>query len=87
MGSTERVHSRAVYTFWDLMGDVGGLHDALVIFASWVMSISTFFAGSGLDRYLVSNLFKVEPKEIQSSQISQIRNEHQKNRINIRKPA
>ena len=56
-------HSRAVYTFWDVMGDVGGLHDALVLLGEVFMTLVSLFTGSGLDRYLVKSLFKVNPRK------------------------
>jgi len=38
-----RVDSRTRYNVWDLLGDVGGLHDGLVIFfAIFVVPFSTF---------------------------------------------
>ena len=38
-----KVESRTRYSVWDLLGDVGGLHDGLVIFcAIFVVPFSTF---------------------------------------------
>lgn len=52
-----------MYTVWDLLGDAGGLHDALRLAGELVMGLATLFSGSGLDRYLVATLFKVDPKK------------------------
>ena len=61
------------------MGDVGGLHDALVLLGEVIMTVASFFTGSGLDRYLVASLFKVNSQ----------RNETKtnQNKIASRKPA
>ena len=45
------------------MGDVGGLHDALVLLGEVFMTLVSLFTGSGLDRYLVASLFKVNPRK------------------------
>ena len=48
---------RSTYTIWDFFGDLGGLNDFMKIVGSIVMSLYTYVVGSGLDRYLVENLF------------------------------
>ena len=51
--STNRVsHSRAIYSVWDFLGDVGGLFDMLRLLAEPILALSTLLFGSGLDRYL-----------------------------------
>ena len=37
-GSLEK-HSRTVYTFWDFLGDVGGLNDIMRLLGTWVVTV------------------------------------------------
>ena len=52
--------SRAIYTFWDLLGDVGGLYDMLKLLGQFFFTCVQLLFGSNLDRYLVLHLFKKE---------------------------
>ena len=45
------------------MGDIGGLFDAMKLLGHFLISFATFVAGSGLDRFLISQLFKFEKKK------------------------
>ena len=63
MSAHSNQHVRNVYTFWDFLGDIGGLHDALKLIGELFMAVVTMLSGSGLDRYLVESLFKVDPKK------------------------
>ena len=53
-------HERAIYTIFDLLGDIGGLSDILFKLGGILVWIISFLTGSGLDRLLVSSLFKQE---------------------------
>ena len=55
-------HKRSIYTFWDFLGDVGGLFDMLKILAKPVLVIAHVLLGTGLDQYLLSSIFKVQKK-------------------------
>ena len=52
-------HFRSIYTFWDLLGDVGGLLDMLILLGAPVLSVSSFVFGSGLEAFLIESLFKI----------------------------
>ena len=52
--------TREIYTFWDLLGDVGGLYDMLKLMGQFFVSSVQFFFGSNLYRYLIPHLFKKE---------------------------
>ena len=58
MGTDQVMHTRAIYGVWDFLGDVGGLKDMLMLLAEPVVALFTALFGNGLDRYLVSILFK-----------------------------
>ena len=50
-------YQRQVYTIWELFGDIGGLLEVLIVSGSFFMiSVTTVF-GSGLDMYLLQNLY------------------------------
>ena len=51
-------NSRSIYNALDFLGDVGGLFDMLCIVGNICLQFLTFIFGSGLDSYLVTNLFK-----------------------------
>ena len=52
------VHSRQIYNFLDLLGDIGGLSDALMIIGKLIVVSSTVISGNALDQFLVRNIFK-----------------------------
>ena len=56
MGSSPNImlYSRAVYTLLDLLGDVGGLTDALKLIGSIVVAV---LSDGGFSNYLISKLF------------------------------
>ena len=57
--STDRViYSRSIYGVWDFLGDVGGLFDMLRLLAEPVLALTSILFGSGLERYLISAIFK-----------------------------
>ena len=49
--------SRQVNTMWELFGEIGGLVEVATILVSAIMSVKIALLGSGLDHYLISNLF------------------------------
>ena len=62
-------YSRAIYTIWDLLGDIGGLLDMLEVLGAPLVSLLSFIAGSGLENYLIELLFKVQKKQADKTQI------------------
>ena len=46
------VHKRSIYTFWELLGDVGGLLEILKLLASPIIFLANVSFGSGLNAYL-----------------------------------
>ena len=54
----------------------------LRLLGEFLMAVITLVSGSGLDRYLIANLFKVDPKKGDKSKASYMENE-----IARRKPA
>ena len=52
-------HSRSIYTIWDLLGDVGGLFDMLILLAKPILSLYSLLIYSGIDSYLNQSLFKI----------------------------
>ena len=57
------VHARTVYTFYDLLGDVGGLSSTLWMISAYVVSISNALFGSGLSKFLTAEIFKITREE------------------------
>ena len=55
-------YSRSVFTFWDFLGDVGGLYDMLILIGGQLVALIQFAVGSGLNRFLIRHLFTVERK-------------------------
>ena len=53
-------HMRSIYGVWDFLGDVGGLFDMLRLLAEPIVAFLSVLFGSGLERYLLSALFKKE---------------------------
>ena len=50
-------YQRQIYTIWELFGDIGGLLEVMIVSGSFFMLTVTTFFGSGLDMYLLENLF------------------------------
>ena len=50
-------YQRQVYTIWELFGDIGGLLEVLIVSGSLFMLFVTTVFGSGLDMYLLQNLY------------------------------
>ena len=56
-------HKRSIYSFFDLLGDLGGLFDALTRISSLIVIILFKIFGNPLDEYLLENLFLRNPKQ------------------------
>ena len=54
MDLTTMSHTRSVFTFWDFLGNVGGLYGILVIIGSQIVTAFNFVIGSNLERFLVA---------------------------------
>ena len=52
-----------VFSFWDFLGDVGGLYDMLILIGGSLVSALQMLTGSGLNRYIIKHLFMVEKKK------------------------
>ena len=63
MDMSSMYHYRSVFTFWDFLGDVGGLNDMLTLLGSWAVSFIQILSGSGLNRYIFARLFKFEHRK------------------------
>ena len=50
-------HNRSVYTLFDLLGDVGGLFDALKGIMSTTVALYFFLFGNPMHEYLLKALF------------------------------
>ena len=50
-------YTRSIYTFWDFLGDVGGLFDMLKLITEVLIGFITMIYGSELDRVLVQSVF------------------------------
>ena len=44
-----RVHTRSIYTIWDLLGDIGGLLDMMIKLKSPLVSFFSFLLGISLE--------------------------------------
>ena len=76
-------HKRSIYTFLDLIGDIGGLLDGLTAIGGFLMSIFCFIFGNPLDSYLLRSQYKAETMDAEPLEST---NERQIQRIQSRKP-
>ena len=51
------MHSRSIYTFWDLLGDIGGLFDILRLTIKPIIMLITAAFGTSLETFLVQAIF------------------------------
>ena len=56
-------HDRSIYTFLDLLGDVGGLLDALSGISSVIIFLYFSVTGNPIHEYLLNALFMRNPKQ------------------------
>ena len=54
---------RSVYTFWDFLGEVGGLYGILLVFGNFLVYIFNTIYGSSLNWFLYAKLFAFERKK------------------------
>ena len=52
------IHRRSIYTFLDLLGDVGGLFDALKAILSILLTLNFMFRGNPIEEFLLGLVFK-----------------------------
>ena len=58
-----KAQSRQIYTFWDFLGDVGGLMDMFILLGSPVAAVLQFFFGNSLNKLLIESIFSVQRKK------------------------
>ena len=63
MSPDTTLHSRSIYTVWDFLGDVGGLFDMIRLLTQPIVTLSSALLGTGLHRFLISALFKIERRQ------------------------
>ena len=56
-------YNRSIYTFTDVLGDIGGLLDALKAISSWFMAIFFSSFGNPMHKHLLKNMFLRNPKQ------------------------
>ena len=57
-----------MFTFFDALGDIGGLRDVLFLIGQLLVTLYGLVFGSRLDMYLISNLFKFEREGSESKE-------------------
>ena len=60
-------HERSVYTFLDLLGEVGGLMDALIQILALCLYLLSFITNEGPHNYVISRLFTTRGMKTSSS--------------------
>ena len=58
------VHNRTIYNVFDWLGDIGGLLGILGSIGGILFSTVTYFFGNKMDMYLMRNLFKYDPPDV-----------------------
>ena len=61
--SNYQFYNRSIYTFFDMLGDIGGLFDALCYLSTMISFSVSMCTVSGQDRFIVSNIFQRESKK------------------------
>ena len=85
MSLDETTYLRTIYGFFDWLGDVGGLNDMLFLLGGQIFAFISYFVGSGLNRYLIYNIFMTEePKHKRSKLYSNDVMEHINKRVPLR---
>ena len=56
-------HNRQIYSLLELLGDIGGLSDALLIIGKIIMVGTIAIKGNQLDDFLLENIFSKQPTE------------------------
>ena len=58
MSPDVEIHNRQIYSILDLLGDIGGLFDALKAITSIFLSIIFALTGNPIEEFLLSLVFK-----------------------------
>ena len=61
-------HTRKVYNYFDLLGDVGGLAGIIQGFGQIFISMISFLSGSSLNRFVLSKILKRESSKYLKNQ-------------------
>ena len=62
MSKDVELYKRQIYTILDLLGDVGGLLDALKAFGSLLITLWFWLTGDPVSQFLIESIFKKEGK-------------------------
>ena len=62
MSSNVEIHNRQIYSILDLLGDIGGLFDALKAIASILLTIIFALTGNPIEEFLISLVYKRDDK-------------------------
>ena len=57
-------HNRSIYNFLDLLGDIGGLLDALKDISSFIIALYFSFFGNPMQKFLLESVFQKNPMQI-----------------------
>ena len=63
-----KFHNRAVYTFLDALGDIGGLFDALRGVSYYIVLLFFKIFGEPMHAYLLNSVFMKNPKDKDSKE-------------------
>ena len=69
--SNNVVNKRAIYTFLDWLGDVGGLLGSLQLIGSAFMYFNNYIRGNKLEFYLLNRLYKKETEKAKDGETTQ----------------
>ena len=78
LGSDVTFYKRSIYTTLDLLGDIGGLFDALKGISSFIVAFYFNVFGDPLQSYLLTALFLRNPKEDSNHKIERLSSAKQK---------
>ena len=71
-------HNRTIYTFFDVLGDIGGLFDALLRISHYIVLILFKIFGNPMHEYLLEHLFLRNPKQKSDNGETKLTNNRQK---------
>ena len=60
------IQKRIIYTFWDLLGDVGGLFGSLALLGSKYFWFVGIFTGSRMKQFMYGEILRLERKPSQN---------------------
>ena len=58
-----QIHTRSIYSFFDWLGDVGGLFDGLNLIGSIVMYFYSLIHGNPIADYLLKKIYFAQRKQ------------------------